>query len=76
MRGIDLIIGFLLGNKTARDWLIKQLDQTSRVVQNEFKKSELGKIFSQTPTAEVKKNKDAEIKPKKLTIGESYAQED
>lgn len=76
MRGFDLIIGFLLGNKTTRDWLIKQLDQASRVVEKEFKNSELGKIFSQTPTAEVKQNKDAENKPKKLMIGESYAQED
>lgn len=75
MRGIDLIVGFLLGNKTTRDWLIKQLDQASRVVEKEFKKSELGKIFSQTQTAEVKQNKDAENKPKKLMIGESYAQE-
>ena len=76
MRGIDLIVGFLLGNKTTRDWLIKQLDQASRVVEKEFKNSELGKIFSQTPAAEVKKNKSAENMPKKLTIGESYAQED
>ena len=76
MRGIDLIIGFLLGNKTTRDWLLKQLNQASRVVEKEFKNSELGKIFSQTQAAEVKQKKDAENKPKKLTIGDSYAQED
>lgn len=76
MRGIDLIIGFLLGNKTTRDWMLKQLDQASKVIEKEFKNSELGKIFSQTQAAEVKKDKSVENKPKKLTIGESYAQED
>lgn len=76
MRGIDLIIGFLLGNKKTRDWLLKQLDQASKVIEKEFKNSELGKVFSQTHAAEAKNNQSVESKPKKLTIGESYAQED
>lgn len=77
MRGLGkFIVGYILGNDAARNWCIKKVCQASCVIENEFKKSELGKMFSQTSTAEVKEKRDAENKPKKLMIGESYAQED
>jgi len=43
MRGLELFIGYLLGNKTAREWCIKQLCQASCFVDKELKKILKGK---------------------------------
>lgn len=76
MRGLGLIIGYILGNAQARQWCINMLRQTSCAIEKDFMKTELGKIFSNKQNAEVKRNKPTEKKPNRLTIGESYVQED
>lgn len=65
MRGLGLIVGFLLGNKETRDWIFNQFNQASRSIDEQIKKTELGKIFSQTQVAETedKKQKNVVNKP-------------
>lgn len=45
MRGFGLIIGYIIGNKQARDWVIHKICQTSCIIEDEFKKTPLGQIF-------------------------------
>lgn len=47
MRGFGIIIGYVIGNKNARDWIIRKICQASCIVENEFKKSPLGQILTQ-----------------------------
>lgn len=47
MRGLGkFIIGYLLGNKDTRDWCISKICQASCLIENEFKKTPLGKILT------------------------------
>lgn len=48
------IIGYVLGNKSARDWCIKQICQASCIVDREIKKTPLAKVF-------IKEKKDDDI---------------
>lgn len=43
MRG--LIIGYLLGNKKARDWIVEKICQASCVIDKEIRKTPLAKIL-------------------------------
>lgn len=46
MRGFGLLIGYIIGNKQARDWVIHKICQTSCIIEDEFKKTPLGQIFT------------------------------
>lgn len=49
MQGLGkFIIGYILGNKTARDWCIGKLCQASCIIDAEFKKTPLGKMLIKT----------------------------
>lgn len=49
MQGLGkFIIGYILGNKTARDWCIEKICQASCIVDNELKKTPLGKMLIKT----------------------------
>lgn len=41
MRGLGLIVGYVLGNATARKWCINNLKKASVVLDNEIKKTPL-----------------------------------
>lgn len=45
MRG--LIIGYLLGSKKAREWLVGKICQASCLVDKELKKTPLGKLLKE-----------------------------
>lgn len=47
MRALGIILGYVMGNKQARDWVVKKICQASCFVEHEFKKSPLGKVFVQ-----------------------------
>ena len=53
MRG--LIIGYLLGNKQARDWLARKICQASCVIDKELKKTPLGKFLKENTDDDVSK---------------------
>ena len=53
MRGLGLIIGYILGNEAARNWCIEKICQASCLVEREFKKTPLGQILEKD-----KKNDD------------------
>lgn len=53
MRGLGLIIGYIIGNEKARNWCIEKICQASCIVEKEFKKTPLGKILEKE-----KKNDD------------------
>lgn len=46
MRGLGIIIGYIIGNKQTRDWVIHKICQTSCIIEDEFKKTPLGQIFT------------------------------
>lgn len=48
MRGLTFILGFIIGNDTARKWCIEKMNNASRVLEQEFKKSPLGKMLKGT----------------------------
>ena len=49
MQGLGkFIVGYILGNKTARDWCIGKLCQASCIIEQEMRKTPLGKILSKT----------------------------
>lgn len=56
MRGLDLVIGYIIGNKTARTWCINNLKKASLIVDKEIKKSPLGKLVSAITTPETKES--------------------
>lgn len=59
MQGLGkLIIGYILGNETARNWCIKKVCQASCVIDSEFRKSPLAKILI---TEKEKEKKDDDI---------------
>lgn len=45
MRGLGLIIVYILSNEKARKWCIEKICQASCIVEEEFKKTPLGKIL-------------------------------
>lgn len=45
MRGFGFVLGYLLGNKEARDWCIKQVCKASCIIDREVKKTPLFKLF-------------------------------
>lgn len=45
MRGLGMILAYIMGNKKARDWCIDKICQASCIVENEFKKTPLWLIF-------------------------------
>jgi hypothetical protein len=46
MRGLGIIIGYILGNEKARNWCIEKICQASCIVEKEFKKTQLGQILT------------------------------
>lgn len=49
MQGLGkFIIGYILGNKTARDWCIDKLYQASCIIDSELKKTPIGKMLIKT----------------------------
>jgi hypothetical protein len=42
-----IILGYIIGNKQTRDWIIQKVCQASCLVENELKKSPLGQLFIQ-----------------------------
>ena len=49
MQGLGkFIIGYILGNKTARDWCIGKFCQASCIIEQEMRKTPLGKMLSKT----------------------------
>lgn len=62
MQGLGkFIIGYILGNETARKWCINKLCQASCVIDSELKKTPLAKLFIKEKTnAQIQKN-DEEI---------------
>lgn len=47
MRGLFLVLGYILGNKEARDKCISMLKQTSCVIDDTIKNTELGKMIDE-----------------------------
>lgn len=47
MRGLFLALGYILGNKDARDKCIHMLKQTSCVIDETIKNTELGKLVDE-----------------------------
>lgn len=45
MRGLTFILGFIIGNDTARKWCIAKINDASRVLEKKFEKSPLGKML-------------------------------
>lgn len=45
MRGLGIIIGYILGNEKARKWCVEKICQASCVIEQEMKKTPLGKIL-------------------------------
>lgn len=46
--GLALLLGFIIGNDTARKWCIAKINDASRVLEKEFEKSPLGKMLKGT----------------------------
>lgn len=46
MRGLGIIIGYILGNEKARNWCIEKICQASCIVEKEFEKTQLGQILT------------------------------
>ena len=45
MRGLGLVIGFIMGNATARKWCLDNLKKASVIIDQEVKKTPMGKLF-------------------------------
>lgn len=45
MRGLGIIIGYIIGNEKTRNWCIEKICQASCLVEQEFKKTPLGQIL-------------------------------
>lgn len=58
MRG--LIIGYLLGNKRAREWLADKICQASCVIDKELKKTPIWNILLENKDGENDRRKNAE----------------
>lgn len=74
MRGLDLVIGYVLGNKTARTWCLNKLKQASVTIDKEMKKSPLGVILcTMVPEKEKPSVKDTAMEePKKSEKEKNY----
>ena len=47
MRGLFLAIGYVLGNKEARDKCVSMLKQASNIIDREVRNTEIGKIIDE-----------------------------
>jgi hypothetical protein len=45
MRGLGLVVGYVLGNATARKWCLDNLKKASLIIDQELKKTPMGKLF-------------------------------
>lgn len=45
MRGLGLLIGYILGNEKARNWCIQKICQASCIIEEEMKKTPLGEVL-------------------------------
>lgn len=45
MRGLGLLIGYILGNEKARNWCIQKICQASCIIEDEIKKTPLGEVL-------------------------------
>jgi hypothetical protein len=45
MRGLGIIIGYILGNAAARDWCIEKICQASCIIEKELKKTPMAKLI-------------------------------
>lgn len=46
MRGLGIIIGYILGNAAARDWCIEKICQASCIIEKELKKNTYGETHN------------------------------
>lgn len=45
MRGLGIIIGYILGNEAARRWCIEKMCQVSCIIEREIDNSSIGQIL-------------------------------
>lgn len=45
MRGLGLVVGYILGNATARKWCLDNLKKASCIIDRELKKTPLGTMI-------------------------------
>lgn len=45
MRGLGLLIGYILGNEKARNWCIQKICQASCIIEQEMKKTPLREVL-------------------------------
>lgn len=68
MRGLYLILGYVLGNETARKWCFENLKKASVIIDNELKKMPIGKkIYSIIPDKTMEQKDDDSSRPDRQT---------
>lgn len=68
MRGLYLILGYVLGNETARKWCFENLKKASVIIDNEFKKMPIGKkIYSIIQDKTMEQKDDDSSRPDRQT---------
>ena len=55
MRGLGIILAYVMGNKKARDWCINKICQASCIIENEFKKTPLWLMFTENKNDDIPK---------------------
>lgn len=59
MRGLGLVVGYILGNATARKWCLDNLKKASCIIDKEIKKTPLGgMLLAIVPDKQNLKEKD------------------
>lgn len=56
MRGLGIIIGYILGNAAARDWCIEKICQASCIIEKELKKTPIAKLVNKESKDEISGN--------------------
>lgn len=45
MRGLGILIGYILGNEKARNWIVQKICQASCIIEQEMKKTQLVEVL-------------------------------